>query len=459
MMGEGPSLRNVARLDAGALPMTHAMQMRGLQVDLDHFAKMDEVLTQDMERVTSEVSEIAGHYVNPGSGDQVSHLLFKEMGLKQARPTMTPGGTRESVEHEVLVAIQHEHPVVAKILAYKEYDKLRGTYARPLLKLAKKVDNRWRVFPDLKTTRVPSGRYSCAEPNLLAMPNRTPRGRELLKGFITDPGWTFLSCDASQIEPRIVAHRSEDPNLIRVYENQEDIYSDFAISAFALKDERYRDAEGWHYPSVDKKLHRFPSKTCILASIYRVTGVGLLQQMPALCRNCHVESKDHQEQDCPLGFVSQWTEDNCTDLINQFYLKYSHISGMQRMDDARARKFGFIWDDVGRLMHTTAVRSVHPWVVAAALRESGNMPVQSLACACLKLVMARVQDELTQSGYYRNVWWPLLPIHDEILSEVRADVAEEIGEYIAECFRTCVQLRVPLDAEWAQAEQWGAILK
>lgn len=459
-MGEGPSPRNVARLDHGCLPMVHAMMTRGMQVDIDHFTQMDKVLTEDMERVTAEVESIAGHYINPGSGDQVSEFLFKQLGLKQARPKMTASGKRESVENEVLVAVQHQHPVVSKLLAYKEYEKLRGTYARNIIKLAKKTAfGQWRLYPNLKHTRVPSGRFSCDEPNMLAMPNRTERARQLIEGFITDAGWTLVSVDFSQIEPRIVAHRSQDTNFMNVYLNKEDIYSDFATTAFQLPDKRYQDEGGkWKYPGIDKKEHRFPAKTCTLASIYRVTGVGLVEQMPVVCTHCKVEARNHDPQVC-RSFVARWNEGNCEQLIDAFYARYPKVRDMQRVDDGRAKRSGYVWDDFGRLLHVAAVKSVHQWVVNAALRESGNMPIQGAACDCLKLGMAEVQDGLEGNGMYRDVWYPLLPIHDEILSECREDVAEEIGEYISEVFRHCVQLTVPLEAEYASAECWGKIVK
>lgn len=458
MLGEGPSMRNVARLDAGALPMVHAMQTRGIQVDLTHFATMERVLIQDMERITTEVQAVAGHYVNLASGPQVSTFLFKELGLTQARVKFTKSGDRESVENEVLVAIQHQHPVVAKILEFKTLDKLRGTYVVPIPKLAKRTAfGTWRIYPRFKTTRIPSGRFAAADPNLLAMPNRTKRGKEVCKGFITAPGWKFVSCDLSQIEPRVVAHRSQDPNLMAVYHNKEDIYSDLAIPAFKLADSRYQDDDGWHYPSVDKEKHRRPSKTTTLASIYRVTNKGLAEQMPVICKHCGVASVDHLTEGCTT-FESLWNEDNCQDIINAFYLRYSRISTMQRIDDARARKFGYVWDEFGRLLHITAVRSVHEWVVSAALREGGNMPVQGTATGCLKLSMAQIQDELA-NGVYGSIWYPLLPIHDEILSEVRESEAEEIGEYICEVFRNCVRFRVPLEAEWAISDTWGQLVK
>lgn len=463
---DGPSLQNIARVDDGARPMIRRMMRRGLRVDLDHFARMERTLIDDMDRITEEVKVMTGVYVNLDSGPQVSHLLFKHLGLKQARVKLTKSKDRESVENEVLVAIQHDHPVVPKILNFKEYSKLKGTYVTPMPKLARHVGNgEWRMFPKLGDTRVPSGRLNCKEPNLLAMPNRTKRGREICEGFITDDGWVYLSVDESQIEPRVVAHRSQDPALMSVYFNQEDIYSDFAISAFSLEDQRYQDKTGWHYPGVDKKTHRFPSKTCILASIYDVTNIGLLEQMPIVCANCGRESSQHGEmiegdkrKPCTT-FKSLWNEENCQEIITKFYLKYPGILTMRKRDHARARKYGYVWDDFGRLLQCIGVKSVLEWVVSSVLRELGNFPIQSTAQATVKLTMAQVDDDFEEMGLYGDVCNPLLQIHDELLFEVREDMADEVADHIKMRFENCVELNVPIAAGAAKASNWGAVPK
>lgn len=451
---EAPCLENVARLDHFARPYIYACMQRGIQVDLGHFANMEQTLIQDMDRITEDVKSMVGHYVNLDSGDQVSALLFKELGLKQARPKMTKSESRESVENEVLVAIQHDHPVVPEILDFKELSKLKGTYVTPMPKLARKVGSQWRMFPKLGDTRVPSGRLNCKEPNLLAMPNRTPRGREICEGFITDDDWVYVSVDESQIEPRVVAHRSADPALRAIYFNEEDIYSDFAIAAFRLEDKRYQDKTGWHYPGVDKKLHRFPSKTCILAAIYDVTNIGLLEQMPTVCKNCGKEATLH---DCSK-FLPLWNEHNCQDILNAFYQTYPAILTMRREDHRRARKFGYIWDEWGRILHVTAVRSVLEWVVSAALRETGNFPIQSTAQGTVKLAQAIVEDDRQEMGLTKLVH-PLLQIHDELLFECHKSVADEWAEHVKWRFEHLVELEVPIKAGSAQAETWGKLPK
>jgi DNA polymerase-1 len=403
----------------------------------------------------------------------VADLLFKKIGLKQARPRLTKSEDRESVDHEVLVAIQHDHEVVPKILKYRELSKLKGTYVDPMPTLAVRVSHdNWRMFPNLKDTRVPSGRYNCAEPNLLAMPNRTERGREVCEGFITDDGWTYLSVDESQIEPRVVAHRSQDPALMAVYENEEDIYSDFAISAFSLEDKRFHDQDGWHYPGVDKKVHRFPSKTCILASIYDVTAIGLLEQMPIVCKHCGAHGADHDADYCKAwfnagGFEPLWNETNCQQIINTFYLKYGGILSMRRTDHARARKWGYVWDDWGRLLHCTGVRSTLEWVVSAVLRELGNFPIQSTAQGTVKVSQAEVYTLGAQMGLWNAnnphdptaVAYPQLQVHDELLLACRKDVADDVAYMVQEVFEHCVQLTIPIKAGWAKADNWGALVK
>lgn len=454
-----PSLLNVDRIDRGARPMLHTMRQRGLQVDLAHFAAMEKVLVEDMDRITEEVRELTGYYVNLDSGKQVSELLFRKLGLKQARVRLTKTGDRESVENEVLVAIQHDHPVVPKILNFKEYSKLKGTYVTPMPRLARRTaQGVWRMFPNLGDTRVPSGRLNCKEPNLLAMPNRTERGQEVCKGFITDENWVYLSIDFSQIEPRVAAHRSGDPTLQAIYHNEEDIYSDFAISSFHLPDTRYRDGEGWHYPGVDKKKHRFPAKTCTLASIYEVTNKGLLEQMPTVCKHCFVESAKHRGSDCAT-FEPLWNEDNCQDLINAFYIRYSYLIKMRRQDHDRARKHNLLWNEFGRIMHTVATKSVLEWVVSAALREAGNFPIQGTAHDMLKLAYTAVYDDLVEGRMLGDVVHPLLDIHDELLLECRADEAEALATHIVWRFENVCRLDVPVKAGSATAVNWGSLQK
>lgn len=472
---DGPNLRNVEKIDLGYMPIMNHMMATGMQVDISHFERMDKILTQDMEDLTEKVKSVTGHYTNLGSPEQVSDLLFKKLKLKQLRPKMTSSGDRESTDHEVLVAIQHDHESVPLIIEYKEVEKLRGTYVRPIPKLAKRTAlGRWYLYPNLGQTRVPSGRNNCKEPNLLAMPNRTARGRQVCEGFICDDGWVYLSVDVSQLEPRVAAHRSQDPSLLRIYRNNEDIYSDFAIKAFKLQDLRYtcggystpygergnicdnieHTSPNWHYPTVHKKDHRFPAKTCTLASFYRVSAGGLLEQMPVICANCHKEATKH---DCGK-FQSFWTENMCQDLINAFGLTYEKVIEMEMLDDKRVRRHGMTWDMWGRIIHSAAVRSVHTWVVSASLRELGNFPIQSGGRGIVKLGQTEIFDNMLV-GNLLEICNPVLDIHDEILTVCREDETEAMGQFMIDIFENCCPLTVPIKAGMAKAQSWGTLPK
>lgn len=456
--GAGPCLANVERISLGAIPVLSFMQNKGMQVDLDHFAKMHTTLEQRMEEITEDVRAMTGKYINIDSGDQVAELLFRHLGLKQARPKMTPSGDRESVEDQVLNAIQHDHPVVPKLQEFKEYSKLDGTYVVPMPKLAQRTAfGVWRMFPKLSQTRIPSMRLNCKEPNLLAMPTRTEMGREIRKGFIAGSGRSIVSVDESQIEPRISAHRSKDPGLLKIYQNGEDIYSDFSISAFKLPDKRYFDADAgkWKYPGVETMEHRRPCKTCVLAAFYRVTPEGLLEQMPIVCKGCNKEATKH---DCSK-FISLWNESNCQDLINAFFIKYSGLIKMMKADDVFVRRNAYQVDMWGNILHVQAVRSVLDWVVSQALREAGNFPIQSSAQGTIKLVMAQTWDDFEQAGMLDDIVWPLLQVHDELLFEARNDYIEEIGAHVVDRFENCVRLDVPIKAGIAVADSWGGLEK
>lgn len=462
----GPSLLNVRKIDMGATPMIVSMMQRGLEVDLSHFARMAVTLKQGMEEITESIQTLTGHRINIDSPMQVSDLLFKKLGLKQARRKLTAKGD-ESTEEEVLLAIQHEHQAIPKILEYKELSKLKGTYVDPMPKLARRTAHGvWRMFPNLGMTRVPSGRLNCKEPNLLAMPSRTWRGREIRKGFITQPGWVYVSVDESQIEVRVCADNSEDENLTRIYENEEDIYSDFAISAFSLEDTRHQENGKWLYPSVDKTEHRFPAKTCVLAAIYDVTGKGLLEQMPIICVHCRLPltadkegMKLHGSDTCDYTFAPLWTENKCEQILSAFYRRYPGILLDRRRNHMRAKMKGYLWDMWGRILHVAATRSVIPYVQSSALREAGNFPYQSGAQGTIKLTMAEVHDDLTTTKMLGTVVHPLLQIHDELLFEAREDVAEELRDHVVSRFQTCAPLRVPIKAGGVIARTWGDLEK
>jgi DNA polymerase-1 len=424
---------------------------------------MEKELKDDLDYCTEQVHDLTGYYINLSSGDQKADLLFKKIGLKQSRKKLTGSGDRESVEVEVLAAIQHLDPVVPIMLEYSELSKLLTAYVIPIPRLARRTSfGKWRMYPNLGDTTVPSGRLNCNKPNLLAMPSRTERGAQIRKGFITDPGWCYVSVDESQIEVRLAAHMSQDPNLMKVYFNEEDVYSDFAIKAFKLKDDRHQKDGQWIYPHVNRMDHRYPAKTCILASIYDVSAEGLVEQMPVVCANCSwlslpTSHKDYTRHSCH-HFQPLWNENKCQDLINSFYLQYPGVMVDRKTHHRRLKQYGFVWDMWGRILHGAAVYSKLDWVVSAALREAANFPYQAGAQGTIKLVMAAVQDDLEEGEFLDDIH-PLLQIHDELVFEATEQAADDLIGLVKHRFETCCRLNVPIKAGGTKAANWGSLAK
>lgn len=436
---DGPSVANVKRLDSNALPWIEAATSIGIQVDVDHFHNLAHTFSLEMEEITENVRTQTGQYCNLGSPQQVSELLFKKLRLKQARKKLTTSGDRESSDSEVLDLIKHEHPVIPLILSHRECGKLKGTYCEPIIRYARKCsDNTFRLFQNFKHTRVPTGRYSMSEPNLLAIPARSERGRKIRNGFITKPGWKIVAVDMSQIEPRVAAHRCNSRQLIEIYENEADLYSEFALEAFKLDKTKYKNENGkWVYPAVHPDNHRFPSKTCVLASLYDVSAPGLLSQMP---------------------INKGWNEIKCQDLLNSFYLKFPEILQTRKIDHNRAKQHLMVWDMWGRILHTPGVKSALPYVVSESLRSLGNHPYQSGAAGILKLTMASTHA-LWEGCGLQEVIHPLLPVHDELIFETREDLASEWIATISREFEESVKLRVSIKCSGSSADNWGLLSK
>ncbi len=418
----GPSMANVERLDLGAIPMVDSMQSNGLLVDLPHFEALGEVLKSDMERLTEEAKALTGHYTLLSSGDQVADLLFHKLELKVRgkKPKMTDSGKREQVDETALVQLKHLHPVVPVILEFKEVHKLLNTYVEPMPGF---VQSDGRIRPAIRTTRASTGRLSMYDPNLMAIPVRSERGKDVRRGFIAPPGWVFVTVDLSQIEMRIMAHHANCAGLIKVYEDSLDVYSDFAVTAFHLP----------NLAAVDKDAHRTPAKTCMLAVMYDVSPPGLLEAMP-------------------VG--KGWDEQGCKRLIESFYSKYPEVLRARREDHSRARRYGYVWCMFGRIRHIPEVRSAIHTTRQSGMRQAGNQPLQSGAQGVIKLVMAETMDFITRLGL-GEVVRPLLQIHDELLFEVHEAVADEWIAMVGGVVERCCELRVPIGWGGGHAPNWG----
>ena len=441
-----PSLVNVRRLDMACLPWILQANRNGILIDPAHFSKLDAEMAIDQTRIGSEINSAVGHPLNPESGDQVAHLLFDELGLSHAGMRKTPTGDRFSTEADVLSGLRGQHPLVDMILDHRELSKLRSTYTIPL---PRQAGPDGRVRTTFKATTARTGRLASESPNLQNIPVRGDWGLKIRSGFVARPGCVLVSSDLSQIEMRMAAHESHDPNLCKVFWDGLDIHTFTAINIFHLVAEEIlgliaAEVAGTLTPLQAKALkefkfkYRLPAKTLGFATLYGVTGKGLQLQI--------------LEAGGPLLSV-----EDCDYYIERWFAVYSMVRAWMEVQYGHGRRYGMTWDQFGRHRFVPEVKSVIGRVIGDGLRQAGNHPIQGGAQGIIKVAMF---EQLALMEYFRSfheVCDPLLQIHDETIFECGRAIADDFAGMSQAVMSTCVPLDVPVLASGDVAENWGAL--
>lgn len=416
------NLGQIMELDLGIIEMLVDMEMYGMPVKEDHLRKLGSDLGVRMGEVEGEIHKMAGYAVNPGSSKQVREMLFKGLGLRSRKKT--PGG-EDSTGQKYLEMMKNEHPVVEKTLEWRKLEKLKGTYADSL---PEKVRN-GRIHPKLLYTRTATGRLASKDPNLQNVPVRSVEGRMIRDCFVAPDRMELLSCDYSQIELRVLAHESQDPTMLRVYRSGLDLHTVTASEIFGVPEDQ-----------VDAVSQRRPAKTVNFAVVYGISANGLRESLA--------------KEGADLG---AWTPDRCEEFIRAWFRLYPGVKNYMDRQELHARRYGFVRDMFGRLRWIPEVKSVHPQIVAAGVRQAGNMGVQSGAAGIMKKAMA----DLTP--VYKR-WWndgitfrPLIQIHDDLVWEVDEDWVEEAYWIVKTMMEGAVELSVPITVEGKRGKQWGTL--
>lgn len=420
-------LSKVSEIDHAIIPMVVDMMSRGMRVDQAHFETFSEALREMMVDQHAEINQwLLNKNItieNIGSDDQVAELLFSTLHLPYLY--LTDSGKRPSVDAETLEAIKYSHPIAGMILKWRELETLLTTFALPLLERAKSSPDS-RICPNILLTRQPTGRLTTKQPNLLAMPTRTPLGRMIREGFVPTSGYSFLSCDFSQLELRILAHLSKDKHLAEVFNSGVDPFRATAAELWGCK------------PEDITKANRDITKNNFYGLVYGITAQGLSMRLQG------------------LG-LKEWTTSKVQDFMDQFNKLYPGIPIAISGWHAEARSTGMIRDMFGRIRYVPQVRSTKKHVREEGLRQAQNFPMQSGASGIMKLAMKKVWD---WNGLGYPDWWVVLQIHDELLSEVQQEGEEIMGRGITDLMESAYGMRVPLKAKFAWSPlSWGAIEK
>ncbi|MEA2477333.1 MAG: polymerase, partial [Actinomycetota bacterium] len=382
------------------------MEKIGVKIDLDYLSEMAATLDKRISQLESECYELAGERLNLGSPVQLRTLLYEKLGLKTTRRTKSGLST----DARALAQLVDQHPFVPKLLEYREVSKLKNTYVDALPPLVDPNDE--RVHTTYDQTVAATGRLSSTNPNLMNIPIRTDLGKQIRRAFICEEGTWLLAVDYSQIELRVMAHLSEDPILLEVFERGEDIHAATAARIYGLD------------PKDLQTKHR---------SVAKMVNYGLSYGMgaPGLAERLNVPVPEAQE------------------IIDSYFEQFEGVSAFLDEIVTRAHADGFTTTLFGRRRYLPELGSGNPRVRAIGERQALNAPIQGTAADIMKLAMINVDRALTDEGSGARM---ILTVHDELVFEV-PDTERDATEALVEREMTGVtEMKVPLavDASWGK---------
>lgn len=430
-------LRDVYEVDRRVVTVVDRMQAVGLKADVEHFRALEPVMRAELERISSEIETAAGARINPNSGDQVAALLFDTLKVharaRGVRLKKTDGG-RFSTNDKTLNALKDTHPVVPLIMEYREVGKLLGTYILPMPKL---VARDGRLHPKYRITRTDTGRLAAGEPNVLAFPKHSERGKWIRDGFIADDGHELGEWDLAQIEMCVFAHDSGDENMIAEMLSGVDKHTATAARIFG-KDPRDITTKTQVINGKTIPNERFAAKAVNFGILMGITEYGLLDQFH---KNGQLD----------------WTEDRCKELLAEWHKAYPQGSSYIYGKHAEARRYGYVRDMFGRLRWLPGVHSDDERIRAEALRQAQATPIQSGAQGIIKRAMVRLWPRLVDL-WKAGIWVePLLQIHDALMMEYQSDARPLIDVVMLDVMTNAVQLRVPVNASATFGQRWGEL--
>jgi DNA polymerase I len=402
-----------AGLELPVLGTLARMEARGILLDQGFLRRFGQELEESMQRLEKEIYALAGEEFLIQSPQQLGRILFEKMKLTPQKKTR--GKTALSTDVEVLQALEQESPIAAKVLEYRSMGKLKSTYVDALLKLADPATG--RVHTTFLQSVAATGRLSSRDPNLQNIPVRGELGGQIRQAFVPEPGRVFLSADYSQMELRILAHFSEDPALLKAFQDGIDIHRQTAAVVFGI------------HPELVSPDMRRQAKVVNFGIIYGMSGFGLAKQLKVNNRMAN-------------------------EFIQRYFAKYSGVKAYLEETLQQARDQGWVTTLLGRRRQTPQINSSNRIVRQEAERSAINTPLQGTAADIIKRAMLEVEAAMQGAGLCGSM---LLQLHDELLFEVpRAELADT-SRLVRRVMEGVVRLQVPLTVDLRVGENWGEL--
>lgn len=392
------------------IPLTYAlydMEQAGIMVAGDKLKEYGERLKTGIDALEKDIFAEAGHEFNINSPKQLGEILFGEMQLPGGKKTKTGYSTSASV----LEKLEPDYPFVSKILEYRQLTKLKSTYADGL---AVYIGEDNRIHGKFNQTITATGRISSTEPNLQNIPVRMPLGREIRKVFIPKEGCVFIDADYSQIELRILAHMSDDKNLIGAYNHSKDIHAATASLVF-------------HVPLEEvTKEQRSNAKAVNFGIVYGISSFGLSNDLSI--------SRKEAEQ-----------------YIKDYFISYPGIKNYLDNSVKEAKEKGYSVTMFGRRRPIPELTSGNFMQRQFGERVAMNSPIQGSAADIMKIAMINVAKELKEKDLKSKI---VLQVHDELLIEAYENEVEQVKDILKRNMEQAAHLNVPLDVDVQVGNNW-----
>ena len=394
------------------IPVLAAMEREGINLDVPFLKEMSVEMAQESNLLEQKIYETAGEKFNLASPKQLGEVLFDKLKIGGTKQKKTKTGQYATGE-EVLSYLANDNQIVKDILDWRQMVKLQSTYIDAL---PNQVDQKTgRVHTDYMQTVAATGRLSSNNPNLQNIPIRTQRGRLIRKAFIArNDNYTLLSADYSQIELRIIAALSGEENMIKAFQNNEDIHRSTAAKVFNVALEEVT------------KEQRSQAKTVNFGIIYGVSAFGLSNQ-------------------------TTLSRKEAAELIDAYYQTYPNLKAYMSNQVDFARENGYVQTVLGRRRYLKDINSVNMMVKSGAERNAVNAPIQGSAADIIKIAMINIYKKLTTENYQSKM---LLQVHDELVFDVHNSELEKIKPMIKFEMENAFKMEVPLEVEIGTGKNW-----
>jgi len=395
------------------IPVLLDMEMSGVCVDRARLQSISKDFDRQLHQIQEKIYAIAGEEFNIQSHQQLGRILFEKLNLPLQKKTKKKTGY--STDVEVLTTLSVEHELPALVLQYRSLAKLKSTYADALVDLIHPETH--RIHTSYNQTITATGRLSSSAPNLQNIPVRTEEGRMVRAAFVPRKGWTMLSADYSQIELRLLAHYSQDPILVKAFQQDQDIHTRTAAEVFQL------------FPSMITPEMRRQAKVINFGIIYGMGSFRLARE---------------------LGITHKMART----YIEHYFATYAGVKQFIDETIEKARKVGKVTTLLGRHRWLPDILSKNRTAREFAERTAVNTPLQGTAADLIKLAMIQVHEALNQKCLRAKM---LLQVHDELVFEVPPGEVERVQGLVRSIMEGVYELKVPLKVDVKMGSNWAEV--